>query len=127
MQREDGDAAGALDQDGGTGLEVGATESVPGGNGGAGECRGFFKAKVVGNADQAGFVEQDVFGEHAVDVAAERASDVVGSGRTVEPVLHEDAGDAIAGLANAVTPAPMAVTSPAPSEQGMRGRRSLGL
>ena len=98
LQREDGDSAGALDEDGGIGLEVGATESVPGGNAGAGECRGFFKAEVVGNADEAGLFEQDVFSECAVDVAAERAFYVGGSGRTLEPVLHEDGTDAIAGF-----------------------------
>ncbi len=71
-------------------------------------------------------LSEDVFGECAVDVAAERAFDLGGSGRAVEPVLHEDAADAVAGLPW-VTPSPMATTSPAPSEQGMRGRRSLGL
>ena len=81
-----------------SGLRLAATERVPGGDGGAGECGGFFEAEMVGNADEAGLFEQDVFSEHAVDVAAERAFDVGGSGRAVEPVLHEDGRDAVAGL-----------------------------
>jgi hypothetical protein len=51
---------------------------------------------VIGNLDHAVLVEQDLLGERAVDVAAERAFEFVGGGITVQPVLEKDAGDAIA-------------------------------
>jgi len=98
LQREDGDSAGALDQHGCPGLEIGAGESVESGNTCAGKCCGFVVTEVVGDPDEAGFLQQDVFGECAVDVAAERAFDIRGSGRPIEPVLHENAADAIARL-----------------------------
>ena len=98
MQREDGNAAGALDEDGGVGLEAGRSERVPRGDGGARERGGFFEAEVIGDAHEAGLLEEHVFGECAVDVTAESAFDLGGSGRAVVPVLKKTAADAVTGL-----------------------------
>ena len=98
LDGKDGDAAGSLDEDGGPRLQVGGGERVPGRDGGAGQRGSFLKAEVVGNADQAGLLEQDVIGERAVDVTSQRALDLGRAGWAVEPVLHENADDAVTGL-----------------------------
>ena len=98
MEGKDGDAAGALDEDGCAGLEVAGGERVPGGDGGAGEGGGFLKAEVFGDGDDAGFLEEDEIGQHAIDVAAEGSFGAGGGERAVEPILHENAGDAVTGF-----------------------------
>ena len=69
--------------------DVSNDERVPRRDGGAGQGGGFLEAEVIGNADQAGLLEHDVFGQRAVDVAAQGAFDLGGSGRPVEPVLRK--------------------------------------
>ncbi len=73
-------------------------DGVPRGNAGAGQRRGFLIGKVRGNGHHAVFAQNNQFGEHAVDIAAQRAFDLRGVGLAVNPVLHKDAGHAIAGL-----------------------------
>jgi hypothetical protein len=53
---------------------------------------------VLGDGYQAGLLDGDVLGQHAVDVAAESASGLGGGGWSVEPILHENSGDAVTGL-----------------------------
>src|SRR5271165_166876 len=73
-------------------------DSVPCCDSSAGQRRGFFPAQVFGNLDQSLLIEHDVFSQHTVDVAAERAALFGGIRRAVDPVLHEDAGHALADL-----------------------------
>src|ERR1700722_303403 len=92
------DATGSLDQDCVAGLNIAHRKGVPRGDSGAGQCGSFLKAEVLGNGHQSGFLEDHIFGQHAVDVAAKRASRFFGTGRPVKPVLHEDGGHAVAGV-----------------------------
>src|SRR5277367_2931163 len=73
-------------------------DSVPCCDSSAGKCRGFFPSQVFGNLDQSILIEHDVFGQYAIDVAAERAALFGGIRRPVDPVLHEDTGHALADL-----------------------------
>ncbi len=57
-------------------LEVAGAEGVPRGDGGAGQGGRFLVAHVLGEWDQAVFVEHDELGEGAVDVAAQGALDL---------------------------------------------------
>jgi hypothetical protein len=75
-----------------------AARAFHAGDGGAGQRGRFLKAEVLGNAHQAGFIEHDVLGQHAVDVAAERTPRLGWGEGAVEPVLHEDGGYAVTGL-----------------------------
>src|SRR5882672_10349112 len=53
---------------------------------------------MVGDLDGAGLVEQRVFGEHAVDHAAERIMSGIGGNAAAGPTHKEGAGDAVADL-----------------------------
>lgn len=103
LQGEERDASGALNQDSLAG-ESGArwiarvVQGVPRGDAGAGERRGFFVGEVFREADDAFVMEENVLGEHAVDIAAECGFGFFCGGRTIEPALHEDAADTVAHL-----------------------------
>ena len=99
LQGEEGDTAGALDEDGLAGVEVALLdERVPGGERGAGEGGGFLEAEMCGRVDEAGFGEDAFGGEDAVDGAAERGFAGERLDLAVEPVLKEERADAVAGL-----------------------------
>ena len=97
LEGEEGDAAGAEEEDGLAGVEVSALdEGVPGGEGRAGKGGGFGVGEVGGGGDEAGFGEEVGGGEDAVDGAAERGFAGRGEDGAVEPFLEEEAGDVVA-------------------------------
>src|SRR5579863_3034263 len=98
LQRKDRDTASSLDEHGAARLHVARRERVPGRNRRTGQRGRLFVAEMARNRDQAILVENDLFGEHAVDVAAQCALHLHGRWRPVKPVLHEDAGHAVADL-----------------------------
>ncbi len=53
---------------------------------------------MIGNGDETILLEDDVLGKHALDIAAQRAA-TLGSGElAVEPILHENCDNPIAGF-----------------------------
>jgi len=73
-------------------------DGVPCGERRAGQRRGLLERHVIGRRDRARLAQRDIFGEHAVDRAAERPRDRFrrnGSGR---PVGKEGAADPVADL-----------------------------
>jgi hypothetical protein len=99
LEGEEGDAAGAEDEDGLAGVEIAfVDEGVPGGEGSAGEGGGFFEREMRGGVDEAGFGEEVRGGEDAVDGSAEGGLARGGLDFAVEPVLEEEAADVVAGL-----------------------------
>ena len=99
LQAEDRDAAGALQQDGVAGFELGVLHhGVPGGDAGAGQRRALLQRQMRRDFHHAVLFQQRIVREHAVDAAAERAGMRVGRGLAARPALKEIAGDAIARL-----------------------------
>ena len=99
LQSEERDAAGALDEDGLAGAEMALLDQrVPCGERGAGEGGGLFEAEVCGRVDEAGFGEDALGGEDAVDGAAECGLAGEGLDLAVEPVLEEEGADVVAGF-----------------------------
>ena len=99
MQAEDGNAAGAEDQNGLARLErMQAVKRIPGGDGGTGERRRLLVGDVVGDQDEALLVEHDILRKYAVDRAAEGCAGMAGFHVAAHPALHENARDPVAGL-----------------------------
>ena len=71
-------------------------QGVPRGDAGAREGGGLFVGEVFGETDDAFVMEEGVFGEHAIDVAAEGGFGFFCGERAIQPALHEDAADAVA-------------------------------
>src|SRR5208283_224343 len=67
-------------------------------HGGAWQRRAFFDRQVSGNLDDAFFLQHHVFGEHAVDAAAERRGMRIRPRLAGRPALEETAGYLVAGL-----------------------------
>ena len=66
-------------------------QGVPGGDGGAWQrVAASSKLRCSGMWHETGILEHDIFGQHAVDVAAQSAAGLGLGGRAVEPILHED-------------------------------------
>jgi hypothetical protein len=70
LQRKDGDAAGSLDEDRASRHDVAGSQRVPGRDGGAGQRGSLLKAEMAGHLDEAVLIQDHLFGEHAVDIAA---------------------------------------------------------
>ena len=99
LQAEDRDTAGALHQHRVAGGDLAVFgERVPRGDAGAGQARAFLVRQMRRQLHHAVFFQHDVFGEHAVDAAAERAGVGVGRCEAAGPALEEIAGHAIAGF-----------------------------
>lgn len=96
LQREEGDAAGALDENGLAGLEgLEAVEGVPRGQTGAGEGGGLDVGKVGGGADDAVLVEDAVLAESAVENTAEAGGGAAGVDGTGLVGLVEEGDDLV--------------------------------
>ena len=90
LQPEDRDAAGALQQDGVAGLELGVLHhGVPGGDAGAGQRRALVERQMRGNFHDAVLFQHHIFRQHAVDAAAERRGVHVRARLAARPALEE--------------------------------------
>ena len=86
LEAEEGDAAGALDEDGLSGSEVALVyEGVPGGETGAGKRCGFVVGEVGGRDGEGIFGEYQVLGEGARDGIAEGIEGFLGGGCAIDP------------------------------------------
>ena len=98
LKGKDRDTAGSLNQHRRSRLQFASPQRVPRGDRSAGQRGGFLIAEVFRQRDQPGLLEDDVLGQSAVDVSAQRAPGFDRGEHAVEPVLHEDAGHAVSGL-----------------------------
>ena len=76
---------------------------------------------MLGKVHQPVGVQADLFGQHAVDGAAQRRSRLFVVRAALEPALHENAADAVAWFHAGHARSATAITSPAPSESGVSG------
>ena len=99
LQREDRHAARAEREHGLAGTRPRDLEqSVPGGDRRARKRRRFLEAQMRRDADNAIGRQHDLFGEHALNRAAEVGAEDVGAERAVLPALEEDARDTVTDL-----------------------------
>ena len=96
---------------------------MPGRDGGARQRRAFFEDRCCRKFDDTFLFQHHVFGEHAIEAAAERERVHVRAGLAGRPALEEAAGDLVAGF-DPRTPGPTSTTSPAPSDSGMTFSRT---
>src|SRR6516165_9300463 len=99
FQFENRNAAGPLQQHRTAGLELGVLDHrMPDRNRRAGKRRAFLQRQVRRDFYGAVFLEHGVFGEHAVNSAAERAFVRVGRWRATAPALKEISGNVVANF-----------------------------
>jgi hypothetical protein len=98
LQREYRDVPRALGEDGLAADHGGAAgKRGPGGQPGGGQGRGLGEREVPGYCHDALLAEQGDFGEHAVEVGAERSREVAGVPPSGRPQGQQDAGDTVTG------------------------------
>ena len=71
---------------------------LPGGHRGAGQRCALVDRKMRGNFDDAFLFQHHIFGQHAIDAAAERRSVHMRARLAARPALEETAGDFVAGF-----------------------------
>ena len=100
LQAEDRDAAGAQQQHGIARLDVvaGDEDRVPGGDRGARHGGSLDEGQAGRDDGQRVLVQDDFFGQHAVDVAAQAVAHLVRRRPAFQPVREEGAGHAVADL-----------------------------
>ena len=99
LQAEDRDAAGALQQHGLPGDQLGVHHhGVPRGDCGARQRRALLERQMRRDFDDAVLLQHGIFGEHAVDRAAERARLHILARLAARPALEEAARDLVADL-----------------------------
>jgi hypothetical protein len=101
LQGEYRDAASAECEDGVASLQFADTnEGVPGSDRSAGQRGSLFERKVIRDADQALLVKCAEFPQHSgiLAAAAQRSRALGGVAWAVDPSLHEDRADAVAGF-----------------------------
>ena len=122
LKREDRYPAGAEQQHRVARLEAALVDQrVPRRQRGAGQGRCLRVVEMRGNRHDPPGVEHDLFREHAVERSAQGACHRGRRDAACRPVLKEAPGDR-SPSAMPETPGPTAVTSPAPSELGTRGK-----
>ncbi len=98
-ERKAGHAASAQDGDGLAGLDVPCLNyRVPSRERRARQRGGLFETQVIGNFDRAGFVEQCVFRQHAIDHATKRITGGIGRHAPAGPIDEKCTGHAITGF-----------------------------
>lgn len=99
LECEDGDAAAALDEDGGTGKEGAAdSKGVPGGDGRAGESGGLGKVEGIREADEGIGLDNDLLPKNPVHRAAKGGGGVALAEGAIQPGRHEGDDNAVTGL-----------------------------
>src|SRR5579885_641295 len=99
LESKDRDATGSLNDHCISGLDAaGMDHCIPCCDSGAGERGGLLPGEMIGQGNDAAFGQDHIFGEHSVYVASEGAAEFRWRRRAVQPVLHKDAGDAVAGF-----------------------------
>jgi hypothetical protein len=99
LQAEDRDAASALQQHGLSRHQLGVIEHrLPGGHRGTGQRCALVDRKMRGDFDDAFLFQHHIFGQHAIDAAAERRSVHMRARLAARPALEETAGDLVAGF-----------------------------
>src|SRR5262249_32005240 len=124
LEAKDRDAAGALQQHGLTGDQLCVLPyGVPNGDARTGEGRALLQRQVRWNFYDPVVLQHRIFRKHAIDGAAKRTCVDIGRRLATGPALEEAPGDTVADL-HAGNTGTTSMTSPAPSDSGMRFSRT---
>lgn len=96
LKGKDGNATGALHENGLAGLKPAASKKgLPRGDRRAGKAGGFFESHAIGHADQSVLGQHNLAGEHPAGRSAEGGAVIFETERTIDPIAEEVGGNAI--------------------------------